>query len=130
MRRLLTEGFKGMNVNVPDFDLYRVSRFGEALDRASHVKLASQVLNKPQNSQAIHELLRKCRCPNVASNCEGASMIHHQCMTYPPSTLIVCPVTLCARFEARKTVICATSSGSCQRPKGTTWRTFSPAQSS
>src|SRR5262249_14412193 len=54
----------------------------------------------------------------------------HQCITKPPSTLIVCPVTLWAHGEARNTAIAATSSGVCQRPRGTTRRTFSPAQSS
>ncbi len=34
----------------------------------------------------------------------------YQCITIPPSTLIVWPVTFFARFEARKTTIAATSS--------------------
>src|SRR5262249_43494980 len=54
----------------------------------------------------------------------------YQCITMPPSTLIVCPVTFFARFDARNTAIAATSSGSCQRPSGTRRRIFSPAQSS
>jgi hypothetical protein len=54
----------------------------------------------------------------------------HQCITKPPSTLTVWPVTFAARAEARKTARAATSSGSCQRPRGTTRRIFSSAQTS
>lgn len=54
----------------------------------------------------------------------------HQCITNPPSTLIVCPVMCSARDEARNTIMSATDSGVCHRPSGTTCRTFAPAQSS
>src|SRR5262245_25597261 len=54
----------------------------------------------------------------------------YQCITQPPSTLIVWPVTCAARSEARKTTMSAMSRGCCQRASGTTWRTLSPAQSS
>src|SRR5579872_1258122 len=54
----------------------------------------------------------------------------YECMTQPPSTLIVWPVTWEARSDERNTTMSAISRGSCQRPKGTRVRTFSPAQSS
>lgn len=61
---------------------------------------------------------------------DGPDVISYQCITNPPSTFTVCPVTLCARRDARNTAMPAMSSGCCQRPSGTTRRTFSPAHSS
>ena len=51
--------------------------------------------------------------------------LDHQCITNPPSTLIVWPVMLRARFDARKTAMAAMSSGCCQRFNGTTFLIFS-----
>ena len=60
----------------------------------------------------------------------GNSGYRHQCITKPPSTLIVCPVMLRARLEARKTAMAAISSGCCQRFKGTTFLIFSAVHAS
>src|SRR5690242_15566461 len=54
----------------------------------------------------------------------------HQCITCPPSTFTVWPVTWRALGEDRKTTMSAISSGCCQRPRGATALTFSVPQSS
>lgn len=67
---------------------------------------------------------------NECSDCFGVLQPVYECMTWPPSTLIVCPVTCEARAEERNTTMSATSSVDCQRASGTTARTLSPAHSS
>jgi hypothetical protein len=52
-----------------------------------------------------------------------------QCMTWPPSTLMVWPVTSLLRADDRKTTMLAMSSGCCHRARGETARTFSSAHS-
>ena len=54
----------------------------------------------------------------------------HQCMTNPPSTLMVCPVTWAARSDDRKTIMSAMASGGCHRPSGTRARILRSAHSS
>ena len=48
------------------------------------------------------------------------------CITWPPSTLIVWPVTCAALAEDRKITMSAMSSGFCQLPSALMDRTFSP----
>lgn len=54
---------------------------------------------------------------------------NYQCMTKPPSTLMVWPVICWARLEERKMTVSAMSAGDCQRPRGTIRRILSVAQS-
>ncbi len=67
---------------------------------------------------------------NAQTRAAAHLSVNYQCITCPPSTLIVCPVTFRARSDDRNTTISAISSVSCQRPNGATARTFSPAHSS
>ena len=54
----------------------------------------------------------------------------YQCITWPPSTLIVCPVTAEARDDDKKATMSAISAGSCHRANGATALIFSAAHSS
>ena len=54
----------------------------------------------------------------------------HQCITKPPSTLMVWPVIILALDDAKNTAIFATSSGVCQSLSGITLRIFAVAHSS
>jgi hypothetical protein len=62
----------------------------------------------------------------IGENC-GQERAIYECMTKPPSTLIVWPVTWRARFEARNVTMSAMSEGCCHVPSGTNFLIFSPA---
>jgi membrane fusion protein, multidrug efflux system len=89
---------------------------------------ARQALESAENDLAY--TLVRARFPGVVVKRYRPCRPAHQCITYPPSTLIVWPVMFRPRLEARNTAMAATSSGSCQRFRGTSFRILSADHSS
>jgi hypothetical protein len=85
------------------------------------------VVNPPQAFPATGRISHgRCGLPSTL-RLLGSS---YQCITWPPSTLMVWPVICRLLAEERNTTMSAISSGSCHRARGATARTFSSAQSS
>src|SRR3954447_16283528 len=55
---------------------------------------------------------------------KGLAGLLYQCMTQPPSMLMVWPVMVAACGEARKAMVAAIWSGVCHWPRGHIWRTL------
>jgi hypothetical protein len=68
--------------------------------------------------------------PSIYESLRTTADAHHECITQPPSTLIVWPVTSDALELLKKTIIAAMCSGVCHLPRGTTRLILSAAQSS
>ena len=58
--------------------------------------------------------------------CFSMFCLSYECITWPPSMLIVWPVIFCACSEARKTAMAAYSAGVFKGPSGDTLRIFLP----